>query len=152
MRFMLIATLTLTAAACHSAAPDRISPYATYPDAGGGAPSTTAAGELIVYTITYPDREASRGSDQHAWRVYSGYTVYAADGTRIGYIQNHTAYPSGDEAPSTVLLAPGRYLIRTDLPQERPEIFWVTIDAAKETRVDAMNLPKSPPEEPKITP
>lgn len=156
MRFALIATLTLTAAACQSSAPDRIPADQSYPDAGKGSPQNTATGELVIYTTSYPNREASRaymsGADQPAWRVYSGYTVYGADGVRIGYIRNHTSYPSSDEAPSTVLLAPGRYLIRTDLPSDRPEIFWVTVEAGKETRVDAMNLPKGAPEEPKVSP
>lgn len=156
MRLPLIATLTLALAACSSAAPERLSPTANWPDANKGAEPRTETGDLIIYTTSYPNREASRGymsgKDQPVWHVYSGYTVYGADGVRIGYIQNHTSYPSSDEAPSTVLLAPGRYLIRTDLPSDRPEIFWVTVEAGKETRVDAMNLPKAPPEEPKVTP
>lgn len=156
MKFILIATLTLTAAACQGAAPDRLPPNSPYPDAGTGMPRSQGSGELVVYTATYPSREASRGGipgpGSDAWHVYSGYTVYSADGGRIGYIQNHPSSASSDESPSTVLLAPGRYLIRTDLPAEHPEIFWVTIEAGKETRVDAMNLPKVAPEEPKVTP
>src|SRR6185295_12002418 len=93
MRFALISALILTAAACHSAAPDRLAPEAPYPDAGSGISRTQSSGDLVVYTTTYPSREASRaymsGSDQPAWRVYSGYTVYGADGKRIGYIRNH---------------------------------------------------------------
>ena len=40
----------------------------------------------------------------------------------------------GDEI--TVELEPGRYLVRPDNPENRPQVFWVVIKAGKLTTVD----------------
>jgi PBP1b-binding outer membrane lipoprotein LpoB len=141
-RFVSAGIAALLLAGCSHAAPERLDPQQEYPDTG--RPETSGAGQLTVYTEPYPDTPAGR--------LYSGYTLYDAQGVRIGYIRNHTPTDSADVTPTTVTLSAGRYLIRTDLPPERPRIFWVTIDRGKETRLDAVTLTETPAGEPGAAP
>jgi len=152
----LSVALTLTLSAC-AARQSRLDPRVPYPDAGTGTVvrEDSGDGRLTVNTATIRvDQDGRCFYDKYDANWYtslaapSGYSIFDREGSRVMDVPNHSPLVVTIEGPTAVSLAPGRYLVRLDLPVQVGQTFWVTVERHGHTIVDPARLEKV--EEPQV--
>src|SRR5688572_25737266 len=121
-------------AGCATAAPDRIDPKGSYPNAGTGNVKVKEAGTLVVFGHDEVDlfrdaKETIRREDPH-------FTVYDEQGRRVAELRGSRRTTDPDDFDVATLPA-GRYLVRSSEPHgDLPQTFWVTVERDGLTAVD----------------
>jgi hypothetical protein len=153
----LTVALTLTLVACQAARESHPDPRGSYPDAGTGTlvREESNDGCLTVETARIRvDQDGRRFYDSYDPNWYtslsapSGYSVFDREGRHVVDVPNHSPLVVTLEGPTPVPLAPGRYLVRLDLPIGNVRTFWVTIEPRGHTLVDPARIGRV--EEPQV--
>jgi hypothetical protein len=102
-------------------------------------------GQLVIFTPERLNRDTDTSDYPPLDFIRTGYTIFDKDGRQQSHVDNYVAdFSSG---PIEESLAPGRYLIKLDEPDEAPPYFWVSIEKSKRTVVEEadLNKRKTPP-------
>ena len=149
MRMSLALVLMLIGAGCPTQGAPRLDPRGPHPDAATGnvVPEESDDGRLWVETARIrvdPDgRRFLDSRDSNWWSSLSapsGYSVFDREGRHVVDVPNHSPLVVTMEGPTSVPLAPGRYLVELDCPVGSVRTFWVTIEPRGLTVVDPARL------------
>ena len=107
--------------------------YVGIPNVVSTAQAEEPSGALEVYTVTTPVEDAGL-----MFYPYSAYNVTSLDGELVRHVPNRLG--DYDEKPSRILLSPGQYIIRPEIPVRGITELSVSIEAGQTTRVNLENL------------
>ena len=119
-----------------------------HPTLGKQEPLTPEAREAALDTgwlLVYAPRRTNGAADAPVAPrgLHSAYTIYTEDGLELSHETNQAGFRA--EGPVEHRLAPGRYFVRLDEEVQGPREFWVTVERAKVTRVEATKGENAPP-------
>ena len=117
---------------CTLGGPELLEPPASAPTLGTPVANRRGVSTLVVATPPTLDYNVGHPEDGPLHRP-TGYTLYDERGQKLQYVRNYIG--ALDVEPTIIELAPGRYLILLDKPEQNPRLFWVRLEAGKITEV-----------------